>query len=424
MPTMPAAKVVYVCPRGGAWSVILLLFAACASKHATIRDGGGDTGAGPEVVHSSVDALVIAEERPDGRSEQPDLRIVKPSDTSPSGVIPSVSVGAPGWRNTPSPLCDVHQGLAVGEIAGVWADSRGVFVLGTTACIYLDRVLSGCPPIDGQGHSSLILEFNDGSGWRSLWEGTDANYAGLNGIAQGPLVVTGRDCGISQVDPKTGVDTCWLASGGPGFPKPTFIVDAAVAYHASSEEYSSTGSFYDFRDGAWKIEIPKLPETIDAIWGTANLAYLAGAYQLYTWSSDAPSSLRPLAGGPAARYTAAWGFSEKDVWFGNSAGQLIHYDGSGFKVLQVVPPDHWGILGLWGQDGVLYFRTQMEFGRVVNGSAEILLDKSGEQGGVVAAMWGISPTEVYLSITAEDPDFTPCRHNSMYWFDGQTFHRF
>jgi hypothetical protein len=422
---MPAADIVGPRLRGGACRAVVLLFAACASKHPAVRDAGPESGAGPEVAPASVDALVLVEARPDSRRAQPDLWAEKPSGDLPIGLIPSVSVGTPGWRNTPSPLCDVHQGLALGEIAGVWADSRGVFVLGTTACIFLDRILTGCPPIDGQGHSSLILEFNDGSGWRQLWEGTPAAYAGLTGIPQGPLIVTGRECDLSQLDPKTGVGTCWLAAGGPGVPKPTFVVDSAVVYHATSEEYFSTGSFYDFRAGAWKNEIPKLPETIEAIWGTASLAYLAGAYQLYTWSSDSPGSLQPLSGGPAARYTAAWGFSDKDVWFGNSAGQLIHYDGSAFKVLQVIPPDHWGILGLWGQDGVLYFRSQMEFGRVVDGTPEILLTSSGEQGGMVAGMWGLSSTEVFLVVAGgADPDFTPCRHNSVYWFDGRTFHRF
>jgi hypothetical protein len=66
-------------------------------------------------------------------------------------------------------LTECGRGRDMGDTAGAWADFRGVFVLGTAERVYLDRVLAGCPN-DGQGHSSPVLEFNDGSGWRLLWE--------------------------------------------------------------------------------------------------------------------------------------------------------------------------------------------------------------------------------------------------------------
>jgi hypothetical protein len=128
---------------------------------------------------------------------------------------------------------------------------------------------------------------------------------------------------------------------------------------------------------------------------------------------------------PSARYTAAWGLADNDVWFGNSAGQLVHYDGTGFTVLAVSAPERRGIVGLWGQGDRLYFRTQTEFGRVVGGRAEVLLTAPRDENATVAGMWGTSPNDVFLAITgALDSSMTPCRHNSMFWFDGQTFHQF
>jgi hypothetical protein len=292
--------------------------------------------------------------------------------------------------------------------------------------VYVDQILAGCPN-DGQGHSSPVLEFNDGSGWRLLWEGTFMPYVEFTGIPNGPLLLTGPDCGLTELDPGTGTETCWLALHGESWkPQPTFVVNPAVAYQADSGGGSTdNGRFFDYRAGAWTLEIPKLPEPINAIWGTETLVYLAGDYQLYTWASASPSALVPMPNAPSARYTAAWGLAENDVWFGNSAGQLVHYDGTSFTVLQVSVPERRGIQGLWGQGDRLYFRTQTEFGRVVNGRAETLLTAPVDDNGAVAGMWGTSPADVFLAIEGVlDTNMTPCRHNSMFWFDGQTFHQF
>ena len=307
----------------------------------------------------------------------------------------------------------------MGETAGVWADARGVFVLGSTECIYVDRILAGCPN-DGQGHQSVVLEFNDGSGWRTIFETPFMVYVELGGIPNGPLLLTGRGCGLTQLDPDTGTETCWLELTGSSWdPQPTFVVNPAVAYVADN------GRFFDYRAAAWTLELAKLPEAINAIWGTEDVAYLAGDYQLYSWARTDPSSLVPLPDAPSARYTAAWGFAEHDVWFGNSAGQLVHFDGTSFTVLQVSAPERRGILGLWGQGDRLYYYTLTEFGRVAGGRSETLLTVPVDQNAEVAGMWGTSPNEVFLAVQGVlDDNMTPCRHNSMVWFDGQTFHQF
>jgi len=79
--------------------------------------------------------------------------------------------------------------------------------------------------------------------------------------------------------------------------------------------------------------------------------------------------------------------------------------------------DRGGILGLWGQGDQLYFNTQTEFGRVVNGASEILLTVPGSPcygGRSSGGMWGSHPG-VFLALEGGlDYNITPCRHNSMF----------
>ena len=404
----------------------LALLTACASKPTAGHDAGpdaaGSQGDGSVTSKPHGDATIAAPDlRPDGK----DAPTMSATGGLPFGWTSPIPIGKPGWQNTPTPLCDVHQGLGMGTTDGVWADSRGVFVLGTAECIYIDQILAGCPN-DGQGQWTAILAFNDGSGWRQLWEGGYMPYVEFTGVPNGPLLLTGPGCGLSVLDPGAGTATCWLDLPGSSFdPHPTFVVNPAVAYQGDSNHNTVNGSFFDYRDGAWTLAIPNLPENINAIWGTEDVAYLAGDYQLYTWSSASPSALVSLSNAPSARYTAAWGLAGNDVWFGNSAGQVVHYDGTRFTVLQVSAPERRGIQGLWGQGDRLYFRTQTEFGRVVNGRAETLLTATIDDNGAVTGMWGTSPSDVFLSLQGVlDEAMTPCRHNSMFWFDGQTFHQF
>jgi hypothetical protein len=334
-----------------------------------------------------------------------------------------VPIGAPGWRNTPTALCDVQQGWAVGGTTGLWADSRGVFVLGWKNCGYSDQILAGCPN-DGSSESSAILELNDGSGWRTLFEnaGTNSNDT-LTGIPNGPLVLSGTDCDLSQLDPYTGAESCWLSDSWTSWhSKSVFVVSPEVAYAASEDR------FFDFRAGAWMLEISKAPGNLQAVWGTEDVAYLGGEYQLYLWSRANPLTLAALPNAPTASYSAVWGFAANDVWFGNSFGQLVHYDGTGFTVRQASDPNRLGIQHLWGQGGQLYFSTATEFGRVVDGLPETLLSMSGSSpndgGGAIDGMWGLSPTDVFLILSGGCPDDAmPCDCDSVFWFDGQNFHQ-
>jgi hypothetical protein len=61
----------------------------------------------------------------------------------------------------------------------------------------------------------------------------------------------------------------------------------------------------------------------------------------------------------------------------------------------------------------------------VNRGSETLLAVPVDQNAELAGLWGTSATDVFLAVQgALDNEIIPCRHNSMFWFDGQTFHQF
>ena len=210
------------------------------------------------------------------------------------------------------------------------------------------------------------------------------------------------------------MNTMWLDP-----PPAVFVASSNLAYVAVST------AFGKYRSGSWNVLLDSMPETINAIWADDTLAYLAGEYQLYSWQSPSPAGLIALPNAPAANYTAAWALKQDDVWFGNTVGQLVHYDGTSYRILQASSIDRGGILGMWGQGDRLYFYTATEFGRVVNGVSEILLTVPTGGGGAIAGLWGLSPQEVFLAIQgAYDSRTIPCSQNSMFWFDGISFHEF
>ena len=421
---MPASSHTLIFPRQ-AWCscLALALTAACASNPIAVSDGAGTPGDGQPIPPAGRDArLSPGDTSPLPRGDGPTLSA---TGDLPFGWKAGVPVGPPGWRNTPTSLCDVQQGWGLGGTAGLWADSRGVFVLGWKYCGYGDRILAGCPN-DGTGEDSDILVFNDGSGWRTIFDGTITMAANktFSGVPLGPLVLSGTDCGVSLLDSGTGAETCWLEDPWSFEGTKVFVANPAVAYAVSNDR------FLDFRAGAWTERLGKVPEKFHAVWGTEDVAYLAGDYRLYVWANTNPSTVVPLPNAPAAHYTAAWGFAEDDVWFGTSFGQLVHYDGTQFAMYQASAPERDGIVGLWGQSGQLYFRTATEFGRVVDGAPETLLSVPAPPAlygsSLIVGMWGISPTEVFVALRAASADdlSPPCRMNSVFWFDGQGLHQF
>lgn len=325
----------------------------------------------------------------------------------------AVPLGVPGWRTSSEPFCDVHQGQVVGN--ALWADARGVFALVAESCIPQGRDLPSCTE-QGRSLEGTTLSWNDGSGWKVL---VDAPmYGDLTGFEGGALLAQNNDCPLLEADPDARSTRCALP--GPIDPSTvrTFVVRPGLAYAVLER------SLYGFIDGSWIELVTKTPERLNALWANDSRVYLAGDYGLYVYEPGADTELRPLPDAPAAKYLSAWGSSTDDVWFGNSAGQLTHFDGQGYTRIRAISSPYPDVSRLWGSGGVLYFGGWRTFGRIVNDEVETLIDGSKPDAPDIGSFWGTSASDVFLALS--EPAFagTPCGSALFLHFDGREFHRF
>jgi hypothetical protein len=328
---------------------------------------------------------------------------------------PDFPLGEPGWKNSREPFCDVNQGRVAA--AGVFADARGVFAVVGNECVPEGRDLPSCP-LEKQLAAGVSLSFNDGNGWRALLDSEVNDIYGLTGFAGGPLVLGQRECPAALFDVEQRTSRCTLTGAGAGgfYDTRSFVANDSLAY-------SLVGTaLFEYRDGSWSRLVEDLPETINALWANDEVVYLAGEYQLYSFAPRGNRELQALPNAPAARYTAVWGFASDDVWFGNSIGQLTHYDGEGFRQ-GPIPNDgeYPGVVQLWGSEDVLFFRSYMSFGRVTVATAEreTLLGDVRNLG-----FWGTSPGDVFIGVADDEFSETACGAAFFLYFDGDEFHRF
>jgi hypothetical protein len=207
------------------------LFFACAKAPTYGRVSSRD--AGPNLNNPADSGSATTPPSPDASPSHVDgAPVPNPGGVSmsatgspPFGWQSVAPVGSPGWRGSQTPLCDVRQGVGLGDTHGVWADARGVFALVDSECIYIDLTLAGCPN-DGQGHQDTAVEFNDGSGWRTLFEERYTPYDGFTGFPNGPLVLTRGACTAAFLD-FGGTDTdCSMPSELQSTYPPPAVLDA------------------------------------------------------------------------------------------------------------------------------------------------------------------------------------------------------
>jgi len=344
-----------------------------------------------------------------------------PVDTRPERPIwdPPFPVGAPGWRQSSALLCEKHVGDQ--EAFDVWADSRGVFGLFATTC----NVLGGT----SCGKQGVSLQVNDGSGWRPIYAlppgpGMGSNGAlFLSGFESGPLLLSGylRDrAGVWRVtaDGAVTLDAPFEV-GRP------FTVNGRSAYAIDAEK------LYRFADEAWSEDQP-LPAPSQDLWADENRTVLVGADQAVFQRTSAEAAFVAIPDVPAGSYTAVWSFAVDDTWVGNSAGQLLHYDGSAWTVLETGSKDisGTGIRQLWGSsDGQLFFRTSIEFGRVTDKHVELLLALPADADPslprvTTGGLWGLSAKEVFVTVSDRQFNKYACGGQFMLFFDGETLHPF
>lgn len=332
---------------------------------------------------------------------------------------PPFPVGKPGWRDSDELLCEHQQGQQ--DAFDVWADERGAFAVLSTAC----NVLAGVRC----GKQGLSLQHNDGTGWKLLYALPPGEYMMgsngsllLTGFESGPLLLSGYLEGVTgvwQVDASGEVSlSAQLAVGRP------FVVESDLAYALGQD------ALYRFTAGEWSWFLD-LPSPAQALWADQELIVIVGSDQaVYTSRNQAP--FVALEGAPAGHYSAVWAFGAQDIWAGNQAGQLAHYDGQGWETVPTGSEDASGsgIEQIWGSsDGQLFFRTRTEFGRWNGSGVELLLTPpQGSEPSVprvtTSGLWGLSSKEVFLAIADRKYRDYQCGAQFMLWFDGEELHSF
>jgi len=328
-------------------------------------------------------------------------------------------VGAPGWRDSTEQICEKHVGDQ--EAFDVWADSRGVFGLFATTC----NVLAGT----SCGKQGVSLQFNDGKGWQLLYAVPPMAGMGssgglrLSGFESGPVLLSGflpDRIGIWSITPggTLGLDAAIEVGRAT-------TVGSNLAYAIDAEK------LYRFSGDTWSESLP-LPAPSQEVWADEERVWLVGVNQAIFEKATADAGFTAVPGVPAGDYTAVWSFGVKDTWFGNSAGQLLHYDGSTWKVFETGSKDvsGAGIRQLWGSsDGQLFFRTSIEMGRFDGNQVELLLalPDNGEPSlprVTTGGLWGLSSTEVFLAVSDRQFNKYACGGQFMLFFDGKTLHAF
>ena len=365
----------------------------------TVVTGGtatGGTAAGGTVLVSSTEPV--------------DTRPTSPRWTPPF----SEPVGAPGWQQSTSPICDANQGVA--SIFDVWADERGVFAMVADECR-----TGPCPTSGPSGSASL--KFNAGSGWQLFYQFApgDSSYPHLwGGLSGGPLLVTGtlgQQIGAAWIDNGTlvfekefGYVTGGFAAGPLDQPQ-AYVIDQREVFVGAGGNWSSVG---------------KTDSVLSSVWSDGSTVIAVGGGQtMLMGPREGP--LASVTGVPAGDFTALWAFGPNDIWLGNTAAQLAHYDGSKWKIYSTGAQDN--ILNLWGASGTLYFSTASEFGRWNGSSVEILLSPpAGVDLSTYPAQfgrfWGRSATDVFIPLRDSRYASYACGGAFLLWYDGATFHPF
>jgi hypothetical protein len=342
----------------------------------------------------------------------------EPSDTRPSspGWTPpfAQSLGSPGWRQSTERLCNANQGHE--SVSDVWADERGVFAMVASSCSEMGGI-----PCGKQGAS---LKLNSGSGWKLYYQYTDGSFGTTRlwgGFPNGALVTSWDyyyhlafigDQGIAELKGSDSQLTTVFVAGDQLF----YFVD-----WQGLSQYSA---------GTW-TNVASPTGALQAIWADKQLLVAAGAAQtvLIGTGTAAPAQLQ---GVPAGAYTAVWAFGPNDIWFGNTAAQLLHYDGQKWEIHLTGSRDvngSGGIVQLWGSDGVLYFATHVEFGRWNGSSVEMLLSPPadadiGSFPAQFGRFWGTSAKDVFVPLRDSRYAEYACGGTFVLWYDGAAFHSF
>jgi hypothetical protein len=319
-------------------------------------------------------------------------------------VCGSASGGFAGATGIPSSwrLSDYAYCAPPGTVLGhnpIWSDGSAVHLVTSTSS------------------AEATIQRNSGDGWAprtfSVTGPAAPGLTGFVGTSAFPFVVYGTSsCPIRFVDSTAAYGTCYPASIHV---TGVSVVSKQLVYAV----YQDHVLRYDGLD--WTHWGPALPGTsvqAQAVWAnTDTVVVAANQGQVYLANGG---ELHLQSGLPNEDYTAAWGFGSRDIWVGNDAGQLVHYDGSTWSATAQVDISCSGIRSLWGSKDTLYFTTEHAMGMIKGGAVQILHSYDCDSTTTVLGVWGNSNEEVFFATQDRTNINGCCAGVSLLWYDGDS----
>lgn len=379
-------------------------------------------------------------------------------DGGPEEVVAPVPDAATGgWRDSATPWVPgphatdcVHGGVTEQDLL---FEGDGLDLSWTWANV--ESVPGGGWSVSGLG---TLVERNEGSGWEEQYAATcpfDDVAGGGQCVARlagtiGDRIV-GRMWGVAHsalawidpAGPEAWDETLWAMSD-------PLIVRDDLAYAV----WGGTDTKIMRWDGtAWAALTEVFPNELPyqllwQIWADDGALFVAGArgsvvsLEAGGWRvHDVPTM---------ATVTALFGFSGSDVWVGDDAGGLFHYDGTTWSAMEwpnraeelgsSACAEPVGISGMWGVDGVLFLHSGYEVLRWDGTRFDVLGwwpghsrdDGLCEGGTRVVRLRGASATQVFALVVPLNPgesvsnpgDGVPgcVSRPAVLWWDGSLFH--
>ena len=378
---------------------IALLACDCSEQPAAHSDGGHVDGGSDA---NAADASGVLDSAIDSSPPVP--------PDPPPWDPPFPLEGGTGWRDSTDPLCSPYAGRIWGTGVDVWSDERGVFAIVSN---YNDAFR-----LDTLYEDGVSVHFNDGTGWMLVYqEAAEPGSGGawrMTGVDGGPVVIWPGACPLRRLE-IGGATTCIFAE------EPN-VVDLSMI--SATSGWLATGSGLAWLDGSTVASIGAFDPSGDpvAVMGDAESTKAITMTTLY--SGQRPSELMELrTADSGAEFTALWADSETDYWVGTFSGQLLHYNGADFDLIETGSSDL--IIGIWYDGVTVYWATPRAFGRVTGDTSELLLSTSSTDTAIIASMHGQQTTgEVYLGFVDLEFERYACGAGILVWFDGTRFGRF
>lgn len=350
-------------------------------------------------------------------------------DFDPVWDLPTDTISDHGWRDSSEPWCpSIDTNINPYDI---WSYREGVYITITVN----ENTGVTHEPVDR-------IYYNDGVTWEMLFESPSREVdPEIPSICL--INIMGNELGDLYLwsGSESGCRLMLFRDGEKEFKEFTainfFAVNESLAFSCSPDGLMQ----YSF--DSWS-RIDTEPCGGIAMWATEDTVVVAESRGIARIFSE--GSWHELDSGVLDDLLSVWGFSEEDIWFGTSGGELLQWDGTTF-VLHDWPDmgdstyEHacrrkgLPIEGMWGSDNSLFFHTKNQLVMYDGYTFTILgywpgIDRVDELGTycdgevLIKAIWGNTETELFLALIDSSYITEDCGPELAVWWDGADFHWF